>query len=93
MGVFSCVIGNNDAGALNGRGFEVAEEIVFISFIDRRHPVVADERLSEDKDLALVRGIGHGFRVSNDGSGKYGLTADVTVCPERNTMEHRSILR
>ena len=32
--VFGCIVGNDDAGALDAGGFKVSEEIVFIAFVD-----------------------------------------------------------
>jgi hypothetical protein len=90
--IFGGVIGDNDTCTLNGVRFKVAEEIVFVAFIDRGNAVVAYKGLSEDKDLAFVRGIGHGFGVPNEGSGEDCFATDIAVCSERDTVKDRSIL-
>ena len=65
--VFGCVVGDNNACALDGGGFKVSEEIVFITFVYRGDSIVSEERLSEDEDLAFVGGVGHGFGIANNG--------------------------
>ena len=54
MRIFGSVVGNNNSGALDIRRLKVAEEIVFIAFIDRGNPVVTNKGLSKDKNLAFV---------------------------------------
>ena len=54
MRVFGSVVGDNNPGALNSWRLKVAEEIVFIAFIDRGNPVVTNKGLSEDQNLAFV---------------------------------------
>jgi hypothetical protein len=41
MGVFCCVVGDDDAGALNGGRLEIAEEIVFITFVNGWNAIIA----------------------------------------------------
>ena len=92
MRVFRGIVSNDDAGTLDGGGFKVAKEIVFITFIDGGDTVVSDEGLSEDEDLAFVRRIGHGFGIADDGSGEDGLTADIPIGAKGNAMEDRAVL-
>jgi len=92
MGVFRGIIGDDNAGALDGGGFKVAEEIVFIAFIEGGDAIVSEEGLSEDEDLAFVGGIGHGFGIAYDGGGEDGFTADVAIGAKGNAVEHGPIL-
>jgi hypothetical protein len=77
--VFGCVVGDNDACALDSGGFKVSEEIVFITCVYRGDTIVSEERLSEDEDLAFVGWVGHGFGIANNGCREDCFTADVTV--------------
>lgn len=65
VAVLNAVIGHNNTGALDVRALEVLEQVPAISLV-RGNTVVANQRLSEDQDLASVRRVGHGLGVSNE---------------------------
>ena len=41
MRVFCCVVGDDNAGALNVGGFKVAKKIIFVTFVGRWDTVIA----------------------------------------------------
>lgn len=53
MAVLFCVVGDDDTGCLEIRGFEVLEETVFVAD-GGGDAVVSDQWLCEDEDLAAV---------------------------------------
>lgn len=85
-------IRDDDSSALDVRRLEVLEKIVLVPGA-RGDTVVADEGLGEDEDLATVRGIGHGFRVADQGGGEDGLSRDVGVGTKGSSVEDGTILR
>ena len=80
--VFGCIVGNDDACALDIGGFEVSEEIIFITFVYRGNTIVSKKRLGEDEDLTFIGWIGHGLWIPDNGSGEDCLTADVSIGTE-----------
>jgi hypothetical protein len=91
MAVLQGVVLDDDTRGLDVRGLEVTEQTMLIAS-SRRHTVVADQRLGEDKDLSAVGGVGHGLGVSNKGGGEDGFTRDVCLGTERLSGEDRAIL-
>lgn len=91
VAVLQGVVLNNDTRGLDVGGLEVAKQTVLVTS-SRGHTVVANQRLSEDKDLATVRGIGHGLRVSDERGGEDGFTRDVGLGTKRLSGEDGAVL-
>ena len=63
---FLCDVCNYNGTALNSLGFHNDTNILRVNGgLVARNPIISDERGGEDKDLAPVRGVGHGLGVWN----------------------------
>jgi hypothetical protein len=89
--VLLSVIRNNNTHTLNVRRLKVFQKSMIVSG-RRGDTIVADKRLSEDKDLSTIRGVGHRLRVSHKRSREDCLTRNVGLGTERLAMENRPIL-
>lgn len=91
VAVLESVILDDDAGALDVGGLEVAEQTVFVTG-GRGYTVVPNQGLREDKNLSTVGGVGHGLGVANEGRGEDGLARHVDLGTERLALEDRTVL-
>jgi hypothetical protein len=82
MAVLHGVVLNYNAGGLDVGRLEMSEQSVFIPRLGG-YSIVADQRLSEDKNLATVGGIGHGLGISNERSGEDGFARYIGFGTER----------
>lgn len=81
VAVLQGVVLDDDARGLDVGGLEVAEQTVLITG-SGGHTVIADEGLSEDKNLSTVGRIGHRLRVSHERGGEDGFTGNVGLSTE-----------
>jgi hypothetical protein len=91
MAVLLCVIGNNNTTTLNVGTLKIFQQTVFVS-IRGWNTIIADKWLSEDKNLATVRRIGHRLRVPNKRGREDRLAGNVRLGTKRLAVEDRSIL-
>lgn len=84
-------IGHDNTRGLDVGRLEIAEKAKFVTGV-RRHAIVADQWLGEDKNLTTVGRVRHRLWVTNEGSGENGFTRDVRLGTERFPVEDRSIL-
>jgi hypothetical protein len=89
--VLQSVILNDDARRLDVGRFEVSEQAMLVARVGG-NPVVADQRLGEDEDLATVGRVGHGLGVPNQGCGKDGFSGDVGLCTKGHSFEDGAVL-
>jgi hypothetical protein len=92
VAVLQSVVLNDNARRLNVGRFEVSEQAMLVARVGR-NPVVADQRLGEDEDLATVGGVGHGLGIPNQGCGKDGLAGDVGLCTKGHSFEDGAVLK
>jgi len=91
MTVLLSVIGNNNTTTLNVGTLKVFQQAMVVS-IRGRNTIIADKWLSEDKNLATVRRIGHRLGVSNKRGREDCLTGNVRLGTKGLAVENRSIL-
>ena len=82
MAVLHGVVLNYNAGGLDVGRLEMSEQSMFIPGLGG-YSIIADQRLSEDENLATVGGIGHGLGVSNERGGEDGFARHVGFGTER----------
>jgi hypothetical protein len=80
------MVGDNDSGGLDVRGFKVLQQAGIVTGITGGDSVVADERLGEDQDLAAVGGVGHGLGVADERGGEDGFAGDGLAGAERGAV-------
>jgi hypothetical protein len=83
-------VGDDNTSALDMGGLEVLEEVELVSLVGR-DSVVANQGLSEDENLASVRGVGHGLGVTDERGGENGFTRDVGIGAKGLASEERTI--
>lgn len=83
-------ISDDYTGRLQVGGLEVLEKPVRV-LLGRRYAIVADQRLSENQDLAAVGWIGQGLGVPDQGGGEDRLTGNVGASAKGLAGEHGAV--
>lgn len=92
MRVVGGIVRHHQTRCLDVGALEIFQQAMLVSVIIG-HAVIADQRLSEDENLASIGGVGQGLGVADQRGGEDGLARDVGGSAERFAGEDRAILQ